>query len=210
MKYYDITLDFFEGMITFEGDPKPEVKQVSSIDEGAMYNLSLISFGSHTGTHIDAPLHFCKNGKAIDELDFDYFLGKAKVIEIFDPVSVKKDELMKHHIKRGDILLLKTENSRRRLLSRGKFVTDYCYLEPEAAEYLAQVGIKTLGYDFLSPEKYNFSTPGAHLALLKNNIVIAEGLLLEDVPEGEYEIIMLPMKIKGGNGSPVRAVLIER
>jgi len=210
MKYYDVTLDFSEDMLTFEGDPRPAIETVSSINEGAQYNLSLITFGSHTGTHIDAPLHFCRDGKAVDELGLEFFMGKAKVIETLDPVSVKKEELIRHDIRKHDILLLKTENTRRKLLSSRDFARDFCYMEKEAAEYLADIGIRTLGYDYLSPERYAFDHPWVHLALLGSGIVIVEGLVLENVPPGEYEAVMLPMKIKGGNGSPVRAVLLQK
>lgn len=205
--YHDITLPMEIGMLAYEGDPEFSMKERSSIKRGDLYNLSILSFGSHTGTHIDAPSHFYDDGLTVDQLGLDYFIGRARVIEVQNPVSVTADELKRHNIGKGERLLIKTRNSR--LLKSAVFEKDYCALEPDAAEFLAHTGIRTLGFDYLSVERYGSLIPQVHYLLLKENIVIVEGLMLEGIKPGFYEMYILPLVLKGGNGSPVRAVLAE-
>jgi arylformamidase len=95
------------------------------------------------------------------------------------------------------------------LMTKGEFDTDFTHITPEAARYLAEIGIRTLGFDYLSVEKYGVEVPETHYALLGAGIVIIEGLVMGEVPPGEYEMIALPLNIKGGNGSPIRVVLVE-
>jgi arylformamidase len=205
--YHDITLKFEKGMVLYTGDPELSINEHSSISGGDLYNLSTLCFGSHTGTHIDAPKHFYDDGLTVDQLGLDYFVGRARVIEIKDPVSVKVVELKQHYIMEGDRLLIKTRNSG--LLKSGVFEKEYCWLEPDAAAYLADIGIRTLGFDYLSVERYGSEVPEVHYRLLGHNIVIVEGLQLEKIVPGLYEMYILPLNIKGGNGSPARAILAE-
>lgn len=205
-KYYDISMDFTEGMVVYPGDPAVEITEASSIKKGDLCNVSTITFGSHTGTHIDAPRHFYDDGLTVDRLPLDYFIGKAKILEIMDRDFVTEADLKCFDIDKGDIILLKTKNSV--MKQTDVFDTGFAYLAPDGAEYLCRRGIKTLGIDYLSVEKFQFDVPDAHYLLLKHNIVIIEGLVLKDVQQGEYELVALPIKITNGNGSPVRAVLI--
>lgn len=205
--YYDITMDFSAGMMVYPGDPPVEIIEKSSIKEGGLYNLSVITFGSHTGTHIDAPRHFYADGLTVDRLPLECFIGKAKVLEIKGKDAVTAADLMDFDINKGDIVLLKTRNSTAK--QTGVFDTGFAYLTLDAAEYLCRREIRTLGFDYLSVEKYQSDVPEVHYLLLKHNIVILEGLLLRDVVQGEYDMVALPIKITNGNGSPVRAVLIE-
>lgn len=206
-KYYDLTMEFSADMLVYPGDPEVKIVEEKSISGGDLYNLSIITFGSHTGTHIDAPKHLYDDGLTVDKLPLDFFLGKAKVFEIKGKDFVTADDLKDFDIRKGDIILLKTKNSDKPY--SGVFNTEYAYLAPDAAEYLCIKEIKTMGFDYLSVENYNCDILESHYLLLKNGIVIIEGLLLQDVAAGEYEICALPMKIKDGNGSPVRAVLIQ-
>ncbi len=207
MVIYDITIPIFPGMPVYENDPQVRIIEDKSIRSGDLYNLSIITFGSHTGTHIDAPRHFLEDGPSLEQLPPDKFYGKAKVLEIKDKGFVTPDDLKKHDIMHNDIILLKTSNSSRPPVNA--FRKDFAWISPAACEYLAACGIKTLGFDYLSIEKYGSTVPDAHYILLRNNIVIIEGLVLNDIPEGEYIISALPLNIKGGNGSPARAVLIK-
>lgn len=206
-KIFDISMDVFPEMVTYPGDPPVEFVEMHSIDKGDLYNLWVMSFGSHTGTHIDAPRHFIRDGKTVDELSPECFAGRAKVIEIRDTRCITADELKGHEIEEGNRILFKTANSQR---SDKMFIKDFVYLSPAAAEYLVQKKVMLVGLDALSIENPNGERPDAHYALLGNDIVVLEGLVLRDVPPGGYEFYALPLKIRGGNGSPVRAVLISQ
>jgi len=206
-KYYDLTMPFTPGMLSYPGDPQLSISPHKNIASGDLYNLSILQFGSHTGTHIDAPKHFYDDGLTVDQLELEYFVGRAKVIEITDPVSVRRQELQQYTIEQGDRILLKTKNSA--YLEKGVFDESFCFIDPDAAAYLVEKKIRTVGIDFLSVEKFNPDSPETHFTLLKNNIVIIEGLRLSNVPPGEYEMHILPLVIKGGNGSPARALLSE-
>ncbi|MCX7921054.1 MAG: cyclase family protein [Clostridia bacterium] len=205
--FYDITLDISLDTIVYPGDPQVVFEKEKSISAGDGYNLSRISLGSHTGTHIDAPKHFYDDGVSVDKLPIDTLVGKAKVFEIRGKEQIEADDLKKLDIKKGDIIILKTDNSY--LITKGRFNEKYTYIAHGAAEYLSRVGIKTLGFDYISVEKYDSETAHTHYTLLKENIVIIEGLVLEDVEPGEYEMIAMPLKIKDGDGSPARVVLIR-
>ena len=206
-RYYDITMGFSADMVVYPGDPPVKIIDEKSIKQGDPYNLSVITFGSHTGTHIDAPRHFYDNGITVDRLSLEYFIGRAKVFEIKDKDAVTAADLVNFDINKGDIVLLKTGNSAKP--QTGRFDTKFTYLAPDAAEYLCRKGIRTLGFDYLSVEKYNCEVPESHYLLLKHEVVIIEGLLLQGIAEGEYDMVALPVKITNGNGSPVRAVLIK-
>jgi len=205
--FHDITLDFSPDLVVYPGDPALEITEHMKIENGDIANISILRFGSHTGTHIDAPRHFIASGTTVDRLPLEHFIGKAKVFEFKNEEKIEADSLKGLEIARGDIILIKTKNSH--VITNKEFKTDYTYIAPDAAEYLADIGIKTLGFDYLSVEKYGSGDFRAHHALLEKGIVIIEGLVLRGIKPGEYEIIALPLKIRNGNGSPVRAILIE-
>ncbi|MGE5549268.1 MAG: cyclase family protein [Bacteroidota bacterium] len=206
-RYHDITMTLAPGMLLYPGDPPLRFTEEKSIARGDAYNLTVISFGSHTGTHIDAPKHFYDDGTAVDRLELDYFLGEAKVFEIPGKEAVEPQDLRDLDIGPGDRVLLKTRNSA--LLAQGVFDTGFTYLTPPAARYLADKSIRTLGFDWLSVEKHNAGSADAHYILLQAHIVLIEGLDLRGVPPGKYQLTALPLKIADGNGSPVRAVLTQ-
>ena len=205
--YFDITLPLQLGMITFPGDPPLEISHFSQISQGDQCNLSLLTFGSHTGTHIDAPKHFYDAGLTVDQLPLHHFMGPARVVEISHRDAITAEDLILFHIQKNSILLLKTKNSG--LITQPEFCRTFAYLTQDAAEYLADIGIWTFGFDYLSLEPYGSNEFKVHEALLGKGIVIIEGLVLGEVPPGDYQLVALPIKIMGGNGSPVRAVLIK-
>lgn len=205
-KIYDVTLALAADTIIYPGDPPLIIEADKSIARGDGYNLSKITLGSHTGTHIDAPKHFYDHGTTVDRLNLDCLLGQARVFQM-DGEVIDVNMLKPLGIMKDDIVLFKTENSH--LLGQAHFTTDYTYVTPEAAEFLALRGIKTLGFDYFSIEKYDSSSAAAHCALLKREIVIIEGLDLRQVKPGLYQMVALPLKINQGDGSPARVVLIE-
>jgi arylformamidase len=205
--FYDITQILAPEIVVYPGDPAVLIEHSLSIERGDIVNLSNISMGTHTGTHVDAPKHFYDQGLTIDQLALDYFIGPAKVFELLDRPAISRADLLPFEIQKGDIILLKTRNSA--LLAKTEFDLQFAYLEPEAAEYLAAIGIRTLGFDYLTIDPYGSLDFKAHYTLLGQNIVIIEGLNLSEINPGEYQMVALPLKLKDGNGSPARVVLIK-
>jgi len=204
--WIDISATIKSGMVHWPGDPKIEIKQIHSIAKGATANVSHISMGSHTGTHMDAPFHFFPKGRGIDTIPLDVTIGKARVIEIHDRESVKVNELKSHNIHSGERILFKTRNSRR-CWGGNSFIKDFVYISAEAAKFLAARKIKSLGVDYLSVGGFFKDGEATHRALLKSGIWIIEGLNLSEVRPGEYELICLPLKLFHGDGAPARAMV---
>lgn len=195
--------------MTYLSDPPCRITPFMEIGKGDIVNLSVLHMGSHTGTHMDAPRHFIDDGLAIDNLSLRHFLGRAKVFDFSGKETcIDLSDVTGLDIGEGDIILFKTRNSV--LMRDTVFHTDFMYLTTDAARWLADKKIATLGFDYLSIERYGSEDFGAHYAILGAGIVIIEGLDLTDVEAGEYEIIALPMLIAGGNGSPVRVLLKKR
>lgn len=202
----DISVTIKSGMVHWPGDPEIKIRQIHSIAKGAGANVSHMSMGSHTGTHMDAPFHFLPRGKGIDAIPLDATVGKARVIEIRDRESIKADELKDHHIRKGERILFKTVNSKR-CWKADHFFKDFVYVSAGAAEFLAAQRIKSLGVDYLSVGGYYKDGEATHHALLKAGIWIIEGLNLSKVKSGEYELVCLPLKLLHGDGAPARAMV---
>jgi arylformamidase len=207
MKIYDITVPIHSTMPVYEGDPGVKIDAWSAFAKGDSSNVSMLNFGAHTGTHVDAPAHFIEGARKIDALPLDVLIGAARVIRVPDALT----EITPEFLERCDLsgierLIFHTRNSG--LWDEG-FRRDYTHLLPEAAQNLVDRGIKLVGTDYLSIEKFHSGHHKTHLTLLSNNVVIVEGLCLSGVPEGDYELICLPLKIAdgSGDGAPARAVL---
>lgn len=207
MRIYDVTLTIRSGMPLYPGDPPFAAEDSCRIARGDACNVSRLSLGSHLGTHVDAPKHFLDDGLTLDRVPLEHFLGPAKVFALPGKKEIAPADLAGLPIGAGDRVLLKTDNSAR--LGEDLFRTDFTYLSPDAARHLAGKGILTLGFDYLSVERYGAHPAEAHLALLGAGVVIIEGLDLRGIEPGTYHLCALPLKIAGGNGSPVRAVLVE-
>lgn len=204
--WIDISVPLYTGMVHWPENPPCEIGLVMSIDSGNPCNLSRLSMGVHTGTHMDAPLHFIRGGKSIDTMPFDATIGPARVLAISNPQAVKVDELEPYAIQPGERILLKTSNSTRCWQS-DTFVEDFVYISHEAAQYLAERQVQTVGVDYLSVGGYRVDGPETHHALLSAGIWIIEGLNLADVQVGSYELTCLPLKMIGTEGAPARAIL---
>jgi len=203
--WIDISLPLHDGMVHWPGDAPFERVKTLALADGDACNLSEIRCSAHTGTHMDAPLHFLQNGGSIDSLPLDATVGLARVIEIRDPRLIRIEELEAHHPRLGDRLLFKTANSR--LWSTPEFQNDYVSIPPETARFLAGIGVRTVGVDYLSVGHGEGGGAATHRILLEAGIWIVEGLNLAAVAPGEYELICLPLKIAGGDGAPARAIL---
>jgi arylformamidase len=155
---------------------------------------------------MDAPVHFLKKGKGIDEMPFSAAVGPARVIEIRDRHSIKTEDLRRNRIRSGERVLFKTRNSSR-CWKTGRFVKDFVYLSTEAAQELARIKVRTVGIDYLSVGGYKKNGLEVHRALLSGGIWIIEGLNLSGVKPGVYDLVCLPLKVVGGDGAPARAAL---
>ena len=205
-QWIDVSLPVTAGMARWPGDPEIQVERIASIGPECFCNLTAISMCAHTGTHMDAPLHFIDGGAAMESMPLDAVIGPARVVEIFDPKKVKRHELESHALQRGERILLKTSNSAR-LWKTNQFIEDFVYISRDAAAYMAEAGIRTVGIDAYSVGGFRNDLQETHMALLAAGIWIVEGLMLEHVTPGEYEFICLPMKLIGADGAPARAVL---
>jgi arylformamidase len=204
--WIDVSVRLHSGMVHWPDNPPVQIERMLDIEHGDVANVSKIAMGSHTGTHMDAPLHFIRTGKGLDEMPLTAAIGRARVIEIHDPESVKPDELRPHGISRGERVLFKTQNSVQRWPSRA-FIEDFVYVSQEAARYLAACEIQTVGIDYLSVGGFFRDGAETHQALLEAGIWVIEGLDLSQAEPGEYELICLPIKVEQSDGAPARAIL---
>jgi arylformamidase len=205
MKIYDVTVPLSEDLVSYPGDPVVRIERTSTISQDdAKLNLSKYSFGSHAGTHIDAPLHLIENGASVDELPLEMLMGRARVVEITAP-RIDEATLQEFDFTADMRVLFKTRNSY--LWGRNEFVQDYVYITHDAARFLIKEGIKLVGIDYLSVEKFESENLETHIELLSAGTIIIEGLNLREVEPGDYELICLPLKVQGGDGAPARVVL---
>lgn len=208
MRIYDISLPIFKGMTVYEGDPQVQVRPASQIEKGAPMNLTRLSLGSHTGTHVDAPFHFVPGGATVDRLSLGPFIGKALVRHIRCKEAITCPDLEEAHIPNGtERLLLRTSNSQ--LWEKGGFQRGFVYLMEDGARWLVDRGMKLVGIDYLSIDAFGSKDFPSHNALLKAGVIIVEGLDLRNVPSGEYTLVCLPLRLAGGDGAPARAVLMD-
>ena len=192
MKIYDISQEVFSCAV-YPGDPKPEKQILSSTAAGDLYNLTAFSMCAHNGTHIDAPFHFLENGKTVEQLELDTFVGNCYLARHEGDVTAADAERI---LKKADGVL--------RILIGGKVT-----VTAAAAEVFAASGIKLLGNEGQSVGPEN-APMQVHLILLGAEIALLEGIVLTDVPEGHYFLSAAPLCLAGADGAPCRAYLIEK
>jgi arylformamidase len=207
-KFYDVTVPLSGQVPTFPGDPPFRMDFVHRIADGKPYNCAHLDMGAHSGTHVDAPYHFLTDGATVDQLPLEILLGKARVVPVPSRDAVRRADLEEIDFSNDLRLLFKTRSSGQ--LKSAPFQEDFVYLEPEAAAYLVDQGIKLVGIDSLSIEKFGSRDFLAHHALLAAGVVVLEGLDLSDVDPGEYEMTCLPLRIVGADASPARVILRAR
>ena len=210
MKIYDVTVPISEKTPVYEGDPNVDIKLKLSIENGDNANVSQICMGVHTATHVDAPNHFIEGTKKIIDLDLNTLIGKCRVVELGDDVLAIEPKHVED-LNGVERVLFKTRNSEFWADFDQGFRKDFTYIETDTAKVLVEKGVKLVGIDYLSVEKFDAESPETHITLLKSEVIILEGLDLRGVPAGDYELICLPLKIAGGagDGSPSRTVLRE-
>jgi arylformamidase len=204
MEFFDVSLAIHEGMVVYPGNPKPSIQRYAEIPSKSV-NESIITMGSHTGTHVDSKLHIQRDAEGAEALPLSSFYGICKVLDLTHIESeIHRNDLEKYHLERRDIILIKTKNSK---FGYKKFKKDFVHLKIDAAEYLVTVGVKTLGFDYLSVKKYGVDRE-VHETII-NNMTLFEGLNLDKVPPGEYLFIGLPLRI-ACDGAPARVVLLKQ
>ena len=208
MKIHDVTLTIHEGMPVWPGDDPVVLQRRSKIEEGEHANVSYMSLGAHTGTHVDAPYHFIQSGSKVSEMPLEVLMGPAQVVQVpEETVVINADVISSLSIaKETQRLLFKTRNSQYWSLEKEEFQTGFLGIDLSGSMELVKRGIKLVGIDYLSVSPYKASKP-THDALLGAGMVIIEGLDLREVDAGFYQLVCLPMKLAGADGAPARVVL---
>ena len=209
MPIYDVSVALSADTPTYPGDPGIDISQSQSLANGDPANVSVIHFGAHSGTHVDAPAHFIAGAGHVDSLPLETLIGRAQVVEVPQTIDTITAEFITSYCNTGETrYLFKTRNSI--FWENGSdFRSDYTSLDASAARELVRLGVKLVGIDYLSIEKFGAETYETHHTLLSEAIVIIEGLNLSQISAGVYELICLPLRIAGGSGdgAPARVVL---
>jgi arylformamidase len=206
MKIFDISMDIHRDMLVWKNkdEKRPLIEVTRDFASGSAYE-SRISMDMHTGTHIDAPLHMIENGATMESYSLESFVGKCRVLDLTEVEDrITAVDLEDKTMDKGDFIILKTRNS-----FREDFDMNFVFVEKSGAQYLKDKGVVGVGIDSVGIER---SQEGheTHRKLLGSGIAILEGLRLKDVPEGQYFLCALPLKIKGVEAAPARAILIEQ
>jgi arylformamidase len=206
----DVSLPVHEGLLTWPGDPSISVEATSRIARGDSANVSLLRLGTHTGTHVDPPVHFIDGAEPIDRVPLEALVGLAEVADLTSADSIGPSELDALSLPSStQRLLCKTRNSELWAREGVSFPNDYVAITPDGARWLLDRGIRLVGVDFLSVEKDGPPDFPVHRSLLGGGTLIVEGLDLSPVRPGRYELVCLPLRILDGDGGPARAVLID-
>jgi arylformamidase len=208
-KIFDVTMTIKAGILIYPGDPEVRIEAMHPDSLKSCPVISRISFGSHTGTHVDAPRHFFKKGKSLDDISPDTFIGPCIVCDTGDADRITANLIKSFKIKNQNRLLFKTRNSKLWKRKPRKFVEDYTHLTQDAAEYLVSSGVKVVGIDYFSVDSFHDEDCPVHKIFLSAGVLILESLNLSNVPTGKYELICAPLKIKNSDAAPARIFLIE-
>lgn len=211
MIIHDISVTTSPQTVTWDGTERGYAQEWSArIGPNSACNVSGFTLGAHTGTHLDAPLHFIEGGRTVEALDLEALIGPAQVVEIYGRDAITAADLETAGIApNARRLLFKTDNSRRKLLSEARFHRDFVGVAPSGATWLVTHGIQLVGIDYLSVGPYGEANVETHRILLGAGVVLVETLRLEDVRPGDYTLVALPPKLAGAEGCPCRVVLIE-
>lgn len=209
-KYYDLTAPITNKTVVFPGDPQFKTEAICSLENGSQYHLCHMHLGNHTGTHIDFPAHTEKGGKTSSNFKIDVLIGSGLIIEVPETEkSVTKAFVARQtSIIKNDFVFFKTANSK--LPKQGEFTNKYVYIEPEAAEELLSKGVKIVGIDYISVDRYDAEDLPVHRSLLSRDVLIVEGLELNNAPIGRCKIYIMPNNIPEMDGLPVRVIAEQK
>jgi len=205
---YDVSVPLRPGMPTYAGEPGPRLDYLKQIACGDSANVTALSLGSHTGTHVDAPNHFLDGRSTVEAMSLQALVGPAQVIEFTEQHHITADDLEAAGISPGATrLLLKTPNST--FWDDDEFHTDFVGLTGDAAGWLVERRFVLVGIDYLSIEQFRSPTHEVHKTLLEAGVIIVEGLDLRHVAAGGYTVVCAPLKVVGADGAPARVFLID-
>jgi arylformamidase len=210
MRIIDVSLPIGKELLIWPGDPGIEVEPRKRIAKGDASNVSLLALGTHTGTHVDPPVHFIEGTEGVDRVSLDVLVGDAVVADLREADAIGPEELDGLDLPEGtERLLCKTRNSDLWASLPIEFPDDYVAVTPEGARWIVERGIRLVGVDFLSVELAGAEGHPVHHMLLENGTIIVEGLDLSKAEPGRYTFACLPLRITGGDGGPARAALIR-
>jgi len=204
--WLDITVPVYNGLVHWPGDPAFDGQRKADMSRGDVCNLTKLSMSAHTGTHMDAPLHFVRDGATMDALPIDAVVGQARVIKIDDPAAVQPAELEKYDLQPGERILIKTRNSDR-AWHEEPFDEDFVHISAAGGQYLVDRQVRTVGVDYLSIGGYKTDGVECHQIMLGAGIWVIEGLDLSAIAPGKYELACLPMRLRDAEGAPARAIV---
>lgn len=208
MRIYDVTLTISPELVVWPEDPPVQLYRTSQISSGDISNVSHINMSAHTGTHIDAPCHFIEGGETVEDVPIDLLIGRVYLLHLPHAEHITLDMVKDSPIPpRTKRVLFRTRNSDQWQQNINDFDQNYVGLTPEAAEYLVARGVKLIGVDYLSVAPFN-DVVTTHQVLLRSGVVVVEGLDLSRVPQGRYTLYCMPLKLRGADGAPARAILI--
>ncbi|HYZ10453.1 MAG TPA: cyclase family protein [Actinomycetota bacterium] len=206
----DVSLGVGPDLPTWPGDPGVEVVPTARLARGDQANVSELRMGSHTGTHVDPPVHFIDGEASIDALPLETLVGTAVVADLRGSEGIGPAELDALDLRAGvERLLCRTDNSDRWASAVAEFPDDYVAITPDGARWIAERGLRLVGVDFLSVERDGPPDFPVHRTLLGAGVIVVEGLDLSKVEPGPYTLVCAPLKVIGGDGAPARALLIE-
>jgi arylformamidase len=209
MPIYDISLSISESLVVWPGDPPVRITQPAHLDRGDVATLSRLDMGAHTGTHVDAPAHFVAGGLTVDSMDLEVLVGPAWVIDAREADLLSAEVLARLGIPPGiERVLFRTRNSDRWMRGEAQFFEDYVGVTEDGARWLLDRGVRLVGMDYLSVAPYRDTVP-VHQILLREGVILVEGLNLSGIAPGRYRFVCLPLKVAGGEGAPARAILMD-
>jgi arylformamidase len=205
---YDVSVPIANGMPVWPSDPPLQLTSQGHLSRDKTHTVQVtrIEMGSHTGTHIDAPFHFVEGGRRLEDISLNEMVGPAMVVQIQGVPSIQRKHLTPVNWTDVRRVLFKTDNSTH--WNDGTFYEEFVFLEPDAAEFLVQQGVRLVGIDYLSIDPYKSEKHPAHFVLLPRNVIIVEGLNLSGVEPGPYQMVALPLNLQSGDGAPARVILI--
>jgi arylformamidase len=208
-KLYDISVSLGEEAIDWPGNPPYSRELISRKEDGEQWNVSKLVMPTHVGTHVDTPAHYFAQGKNLDAYPIERWILPAHVVSIKNREVIQPGELANIDLRPGEALLFKTANSLSGQATSGVFSERFVYMSLEATDFCIARKVSLVGIDYVSVEKYDTEDSPVHQKLLENDILILEGINLKDVPPGRYILFCSPLKIKGAEGAPARAVLVR-
>jgi arylformamidase len=205
-EWIDASVPLQNGLVHWPGDPEPSFQKICDMDQGSEINVTLCRFTAHTGTHMDAPCHFIAGGAGIDTFPFETGIGTVRVISLPETAVVTKADLQDKNIQKGERIILKTSNSAQPW-SQLEFQPKFVGIGASGAQFLVDAGVSLIGVDYLSVGVFEGDGAETHCTLLGAGVWVVEGLRLMEISDGLYDMICLPLRIVGADGSPARVLL---